>query len=184
MSPAVRLALVLVPLLACRVDAKVKASTSEGAEASASSDTPPEPAPGPAVSSVPVADAPEAAPAAPPAGGCPLLCFEARGPARAELTAEENAQLRTSLEPLLSRMRSCASPEEWRRLGSPTMNLRIAPDGQLAELGLDPHYASVSSCIYDSEKGSTNVALPGRKVVRCAERCVREPSRRVRRRTP
>ncbi len=166
-------------LLACHVDAKVNASAPES-ESSGFSD----PATAPAESSVaslPVADAPATPIAPPPVDGCPLTCFEARGPVRASLTAEETVQLRTSLEPVLGRMRSCSSGDEWRRRGSPTLNLRIAPDGTLAELGVDPGYAGVSSCFYESERGAgTSVALPGRKVVRCAERCEREPSPRAR----
>jgi hypothetical protein len=133
------------------------------------------------------APAPVAAPAptAPPADACPLTCFEARGSQRADVSAEEQTQLRSALEPVLFQMRGCTSPEDWRRHGSPVINLRIAPDGTLAELGVDPHHGHDGGC-FDQAGRSANVsvALPGRKVVRCAERCVRETPRRRNRRRP
>ncbi len=164
--------LALVALLsACHVEAKVNASTDDG-RAEAHEDSTPAPA------SAPVTAAP-AAPSAPPADACPLSCYEARGSERAEMTAEELTQLRTALEPTIGRMRSCASAEEWRRHGSATVNLRIAPDGTLSEIGVDPHHNQGSSCFDDAGRGaSATVSLPGRKVVRCAERCVREAPRR------
>ena len=169
-------------LLACHVDAKVNASAPSDSEPSGFSD--PAATPPPASSSLPVADAPTSPAAAPAGDACPLTCFEARGSERASLTTEETAQLRASLEPVLGRMRSCASGDEWRRRGSPTLNLRIAPDGTLAELGVDPGYAGVSSCFYEPAQGTgMSLALPGRKVVRCAERCQREPAQRSRRST-
>jgi hypothetical protein len=95
------------------------------------------------------------------------------------MTAEELTQLLTALEPTIGRMRACAGADEWRRHGSATVNLRIAPDGTLAELGVDPHHGGQSSCFDDAGRGaSTSVSLPGRHVVRCAERCVREAPRR------
>ena len=163
--------LALVALLSgCHVEAKVNASTDDGrAEPQESS---------PAPAAAPVTAAP-AAPSTPPADACPLSCYEARGSERAELMPEENTQLRTALEPTIGRMRSCASADEWRRHGSATVNLRIAPDGTLAELGVDPHHGSSSNCFDDAGRGaSATLSLPGRKVVRCAERCVREAPRR------
>lgn len=170
LRPSIGVAL-LAFLSACHVEAKVNASTDDGrAEPQESSPTP--------VSAAPVTAAP-ATPSTPPADACPLSCYEARGSERAELTAEEVTQLRSALEPTIGRMRSCASADEWRRHGSATVNLRIAPDGSLAELGVDPHHGSSSSCFDDAGRGaSATVSLPGRKVVRCAERCVREAPRR------
>jgi hypothetical protein len=75
-------------------------------------------------------------------------------------------------------MRTCTSPEDWRRHGSPFVNLRIGPDGSLSELGVDPHHGRESGCFEDAGRGAGNVSasLPGRTVVRCAERCVTQPS--------
>lgn len=161
---------------ACHAEAKINASTDDSRAEPESSTPAFSPAPATA-SAAPVTAA--APPAAPPADACPLSCYEARGSVRAELTAEELTQLRGSLEPVMSRMRSCASPEEWRRFGSATVNLRIAPDGTLAELGVDPHHGRESNCFDDAGRNaSASVSLPGRKVVRCAERCVREASPR------
>jgi hypothetical protein len=91
------------------------------------------------------------------------------------MTGEEHTQLRAALEPVLGRMRACTSDEEWRRYGSPTINLRLAPDGTLAELGVDPHHGHDSDCFDQVGRGSNaSLTLPGRKVVRCAERCGRD----------
>ena len=165
----------LAALPACHAEANVKASTDDRDD-----DRSPPPAAAPA----PVA-APPPAPTAPPTDACPLFCYVARGSVRAEVSAEESAQLRSSLEPVLGRMRSCTTADDWRRHGSPTLNLRIAPDGSLAELGVDPHHGSSTSCFDDVGRGSgAALSLPGRKVVRCAERCVREaPVRGNRRRS-
>jgi hypothetical protein len=95
------------------------------------------------------------------------------------MTAEETTQLRSSLEPILGRMRQCTTAEEWRRYGSAVINLRIAPDGTLNELGVDPHHGHSNSCMDDVGRGgAASVNLPGHKVVRCHERCVRDNSRR------
>jgi hypothetical protein len=162
-------ALAVGALSACHAEAKINASTDESRPEREESSAPEVPS-----APTPVTAAP-AAPSKPPADACPLSCYEARGPVRAELTAEELTQLRTALEPTMSRMRSCASAEEWRRYGSATVNLRIAPDGTLSELGVDPHHGHESACFDDAGRGATaTVSLPGRKVVRCAERCVRE----------
>jgi hypothetical protein len=163
----------LVALLAgCHAEAKINASTDESRSEAPES----EPAPSAPASASVTAAAP-AAPSAPPADACPLTCFEARGSERVELTAEEITQLRTALEPTIGKMRSCSSPEDWRRYGSATVNLRLAPDGTLAELGVDPHHANQSSCFDDAGRGATaSVSLPGRKVVRCAEHCARPAS--------
>lgn len=169
----------------CRVEGKVNASgamnetRAEGegdVETTRSTTTPPPPA---VPATAPPAQVTAAAPSAPPQDACPITCFEARGSERATMTPEEQTHLRSALEPVLGRMRSCTSPEDWRRFGSPTINLRIAADGTLAELGVDPHHGSASSCFDQAGQGATaTLALPGRKVVRCAERCVRETPQR------
>jgi hypothetical protein len=162
-------------LSACHVEGKINASTDDGRAE-------PQESPPPPVSAVPITAAP-AAPSTAPADACPLSCYEARGSVRAEMTAEELTQLRGALEPTIGRMRSCASADEWRRHGSATVNLRIAPDGSLAELGVDPHHGNESTCFDDAGRGaSASLSLPGRRVVRCAERCVRETPRRAGRR--
>jgi hypothetical protein len=168
LRPLAASASLLALCAACQVEGSVKGSASANESRSERSDTttaaPPPATPPPA----------PAAPATPPADACPLTCFEARGSERASMTTEEQTQLRSSLEPVLGRMRGCTSAEDWRRHGSPVINLRIAPDGTLADLGVDPHHGNDSRCFDESGRGaSVSVALPGRKVVRCAERCVR-----------
>jgi hypothetical protein len=124
-------------------------------------------------------------PGPPPADACPLTCFEARGPVSASLTTEEHTQLRSALEPVLGRMRSCVSAEDWRSHGSPVIHLRIGADGSLTELGVDPEHGLESSCFEDAARGaSPGLSLPGRKAVRCVERCVREARPRPGRRSP
>ena len=125
------------------------------------------------------ADAPPAtsaappAPTAPPTDACPLVCYEARGPVSAPLTVEETAQLRTALEPLMSRLRTCAGSDGFRRHLTPFVQLRIAPDGTLAEHGVDPVHDFQTSCFQDASRStSLSVSLPTPKAVRCAERCV------------
>jgi hypothetical protein len=162
---------VLAPLaLACHVDAKVNASASEGdsrIESSMTETTTAAPPPPPLQMQTAVP------PSAPPADACPLSCYEARGADKAPLTGEETTQLRSALEPIVSRMRQCVTPEEWRRRGSPMMNLRLAPDGTLADFGVDPDEVRDSLCLEDAGRGaSASVTLPNRKVVRCRERCV------------
>lgn len=154
---------------ACHVEGKVKAGGDDSrSDEPMTVSAPPVAAPTPAPVAAP-------APSAPPADACPVTCFEANGSQRADVTAEEAAQLRSALEPVLSRMRSCTSAGDWRRHGSPVINLRIAPDGTLADLGVDPHHGSDSACFDQAGRGANvSLALPGRKVVRCAERCVRE----------
>jgi hypothetical protein len=149
---------------ACKVEGSVKTSGDEPRSDRSEPTTAPAPAPAGPV-----------APVAPPADACPLTCFEARGSERASVTNEEQAQLRTALEPVLGRMRGCTSAGDWRRHGSPVINLRLAPDGTLADLGVDPHHGHDSACFDESGRGANvSVTLPGRKVVRCAERCGRE----------
>ena len=157
---------------ACHVEGKVKTGSDESRSDSNDAPMTVSAAPSSAPAPAPVA---AAAPAAPPADACPVTCFEARGGQRADVTAEEQTQLRSALEPVLSQMRSCTSADDWRRHGSPVINLRIAPDGTLADLGVDPHHGQDGGCFdHAGHSANVSVALPGRKVVRCAERCVRE----------
>jgi hypothetical protein len=165
-------------VVGCHVEGHIKASTSDEPRAEAS-----EPASSaqPQTTAAVAAPAP-AAPQTPPTDACPLRCYEARGSEAIDLRAEEVTQLRSALEPVIGRMRQCVAPEEWRRHGSATVNLRIAPDGTLAELGVDPGHGSQSSCFDDVGRGAgASVSLPGHKVVRCSERCVSENPRRGRR---
>jgi len=174
---------------ACRVDGNVKASASahesraeetSSVTISAPSTPPPPPAAAAATTTTP-APAPTVA-AARPADACPLTCFEARGSERATLTNEEHAQLRSALEPTLARMRDCTSADDWRRNGSPVINLRVAPDGSLVRLGVDPHHEREreAACMDDAaNEASAMISLPGRKVVRCVERCEREAPKRT-----
>lgn len=180
----------------CAVHGKAKASASANdVQASASSDgdiegafsgTPPAPTgtvasrPAPSPEPAPASTtASVAAPSNPPADACPLSCYEASGATRMPLTPEETAQIRTALEPALSKMRTCESPGAWKHQGSPTMHLRLDADGKLAELDVDPSRGD-TSC-FDSAALSSNVSvtLPGRTTVRCAERCEHESARRA-----
>ncbi len=174
------LAIVAVLGVGCHVEGSIKASTSEEPRADFN-----ESATAPAATTqttTAAAPPPVSAPSSPPADACPLQCYEARGSEAITLTNEEVTQLRSALEPVVGRMRQCVSPEEWRRHGSATVNLRIAPDGTLAELGVDPGHGGQTQCFDDAGRGaSASVTLPGHKVVRCAERCVREKPRRGRR---
>ncbi len=153
-------------LFGCRAEANIKASTNDN-----------EPRDEPVTAAAPAAAAPVAAAPTPSRSeSCPLFCYEARGSMRAEVTAEENAQLKTALEPTLARLQQCTSVEDWRRHGSPTINVRLAPDGTFADMGVDPHHGHESYCFDQVGRGaSASVTLPGRKVVRCAEHCARAP---------
>ena len=165
----------LTSLLGCHAEAHVKASTSEEPKSDFSDsakEAPAEP------QTTAAAAPPPSQPAEPPADACPLTCYEARGSEAIDLRSDEITQLRSALEPVIGRMRQCVAPEEWRRHGSATVNLRIAPDGSLAELGIDPGHGSPSTCFDDVGRGaSASVSLPGHKVVRCAERCGHESGR-------
>lgn len=172
---------------ACQVQGSVKGSANANEareESTFSANAPSSPPTAPGAGAAP---APGIAVTAPPTDACPLTCYEAQGSQRVNVTAEEQTQLRSALEPVLGRMRGCTSPEYWRRHGSPVINLRIAPDGTLADLGVDPHHGREDrsfddrTCEGESGRGgNVSVALPGRKVVRCFERCVRESTRSTR----
>ena len=77
---------------ACEGQVKVKASTSDSDERTEVTTATPAATPAPTAAPAPVVAS------APPADACPLLCYEARGPIRAELTAEEVTQLRSALD--------------------------------------------------------------------------------------
>ena len=159
----------------CHAEAHVKASTSEEPKSDFSEQATTAPS---QPQTTAAATPPPSEPSTPPADACPLTCYEARGSEAIDLKSEEITQLRSALEPVIGRMRQCVAPEEWRRYGSATVNLRIAPDGTLSELGVDPGHGSQSSCFDDVGRGaSASVSLPGHKVVRCAERCVHEKGR-------
>jgi len=179
---------------ACHAGAEVHASTNEGVNAKGEAkddsftvtegNTPP-----PASSGAPAAPPPSAAPApaaptAPPAGTCPLHCYAASGADRILIGANETAQIGAAIEPALSKMRACVPAETWRRHGSPVIHLRVEPDGVVHEVDVDPHhvYEGEAECIDDSARTTAiALSLPGRKTVRCDERCVPE-AKSVRRR--
>jgi hypothetical protein len=168
--------LAILPIVAlvagCHAEAHVKASTSDESKSAFSEPATTAPA---QPQTTAAAAPPPSEPSTPPADACPLTCYEARGSEAIDLRSDEVTQLRSALEPVIGRMRQCVAPEEWRRHGSATVNLRIAPDGTLAELGVDPGHGSESSCFDDVGRGaSASVSLPGHKVVRCAERCVHQ----------
>jgi hypothetical protein len=165
----------LTSFTACQASVKASANANE-AKSDFSAEATSEQAPAQSATPVTATSAPvpttASAPTPPPSDACPLTCYEARGGQAAPLTAEETTQLRSALEPVLGRMRGCGSAEEWRRYGSPILNLRIAPDGSLNELGVDPHHGEQSTCIDNAGLGATaSISLPNRKVVRCSERC-------------
>jgi hypothetical protein len=168
----------LLPLAlatACHASVEAKASTSGGAEVKAdegsNQTTSSEPA------STPAPPPPQPA-APPPADKCPLGCFAASGADRLAVTKEEHDQLESALEPVLAKMRSCTAGvgdgNSWRRHGSPTIHLRVEPDGAVHEVDVDPGhpYDYERQCIDDAARGSSvSIALPGRTAVRCVERC-------------
>jgi hypothetical protein len=129
----------------------------------------------PAPASTPAPAPAPAPPTTPPQGTCPLHCYVAWGADRAEVTNDELSQIQTAVEPALAKMRACtAENQNWRRHGSPVLQLRVEPDGIIHEIDVDPHhgYDYARSCIDDAAR-ETNIslAMPGRKAVRCNERC-------------
>ena len=157
----------LLGAVACQASAKASIKTGKDDDPSTFTESQPAATAPPVSSAAPVANTP------PPADACPLQCFEANGASRVDVTAEEQAQLRSALEPVLSNMRGCTSASDWRRHGSAVINLRIAPDGTLSDLGIDPHRANDNGCFDQAARGANvSLSLPGRKVVRCAERCI------------
>jgi len=172
----------LLLLAACH--AEVKASTAGDMNASAKSDetASSEPA-APASTPAPTASTPPPAPTAPPASACPLHCYAAWGADKTEVSAEELTSIQGALEPALSRMRSCAEAQSWHRHGSPVLHLRVEPDGVVHEIDVDPHhgYDNGRQCMDDAAREtSISLPLPGRKTVRCNERCESEVHKKAR----
>jgi hypothetical protein len=174
--------------LAPACHAEVHASTAGDANASAKTDEPEMTVTETQAAPAPTTQAAAAAPEAPPPDACPLHCYAAWGAYRTDVTSGELSQLASALEPALSRMRACAGAEgtqTWRRRGSPVLQLRVEPDGMVHEIDVDPHhsYEHARSCIDDAAR-ETNIslAMPGRKTVRCNERCETPRSARGRRR--
>ena len=176
------LILAALSFVGCRVSAEAKTGSGvnasiDGNESRSSSTetvstTPPSPPPPP-----PASSAPPPPPAPPPASACPLDCYVASGGDRIAVTDQELQSIRSGLEPVMGRMRACADAETWRRRGSPTILLRVAPDGSAAEVDVDPHhgYELEARCMDSAAQGaSVAVSLPGRAAVRCVERCVAE----------
>jgi hypothetical protein len=164
------LACVVLVLSACQASANVKASASANDARASSEESAPTAQPQ-------AAPSPEPAPA-PPADACPLTCYEAQGWARVPLSSDEHASLRSALAPMLGKMRSCGSSGGARRARSATIHLRLAPDGKLAELGVDPHHGGDEACLDQSAQGaSPSISLPGRKTVRCSEQCAGDKPR-------
>ena len=155
----------------CRVSAEAKASTSGEANASANAETT-ETTPAPA-STTETAPEPAPAPAETTAGACPITCYAAQGARAVSVSPEEETQLRAALGPVFGRMRGCTEGRGFTgRLGSPTVNLRIAPDGSLSEIGVDPHHGWAQQCMADTAHGSSpQISLPGRHDIRCREQC-------------
>lgn len=114
-----------------------------------------------------------AAPVAPPPEACPMVCYAASGAAVSPVTAAESATIRTSLEPVMAGMRSCTNADQWRRQGSPVLNLRVGSDGLVNEVDVDPHHGfdSERSCLDTASHQAVTLSLPGRYDVRCAEKC-------------
>ncbi len=182
MNRSTRAVLVLFVLgcAACQASVSAKASTSGDAkfsadEKSTASDNPP-----PATTQTAPPPPPPQPVTATPANVCPLRCYEARGADKADVTGDELAQIAPAIEPALAKMRACTPPEQWRRHGSPTIHLRIEPDGVVHELDVDPHHHFGDyACIEDAGRTtSIALALPGRKAVRCAEHCDVGPTTR------
>jgi hypothetical protein len=158
----------------CRVNAEAKASTSGEARADVRAEgnettSAPEPAPQPP----PAQPAPEPAPAPVAASSCPVACYVASGAARLPVTAEEQAQLTSALAPVFGRMHVCTEGgHRSLRHRSPVLNLRIAPDGRLEDLGVDPGHGWSEACMDSAARdGNVQLSLPGRTTVRCHEQC-------------
>jgi hypothetical protein len=182
---ALRLAslVTMASCLACNASTQVKVGGSASANVSADQESATSPEPPPAANAAPAAP-PASAEQPPPAPVCPLACHVAAGAARIDVSEAELQQLRAGLAPVLGRMQGCVAAESWRRHGSPVLNLRVAPDGKIAEIGVDPHHLHDTNHCFEgaAAAGAPNVSLPGRTTVRCAERCEPErPARKPRR---
>ncbi len=169
---------VLAVTAACQVNGEVKTGGSSGTSASASvegndtfsaSEPPPVTASAPAQTQAPVANA------APPADACPLSCYVASGADHFAVSDQEAASIRSALEPTLAGMRACTTPDSWRRHGSPMLHLRVAADGAVNEVDVDPHhrYEYERACMDNAARTGVTLSLPGRFAVRCSEHCAR-----------
>lgn len=178
---------------ACQVNGEVKTGGSSGTSASASvegndtfSASEPPPAPTPAPTQTQTQAAPET-PTAPPADACPLSCYVASGADHFAVSDAEASSIRSALEPTLAGMRACTTPDAWRRHGSPVLHLRVAADGVVSEVDVDPHhrYEYERACMDNAARTNVTLSLPGRFAVRCSEHCARPtttPQQRRRRR--
>jgi hypothetical protein len=166
---------VLLAATSCSVNAKVRGDVNTGAGADVSTkENPPEPPaePPPASPQPAQTAAPAPTQAAPVASACPLTCYVAAGASRLAVTDQELEGLKGALGPMLGTMRGCVSPEAWRRRGSPVLNIRVAPDGKIAEVGVDPHHDhDGDGCFANAAQSTPNASFPGRTTIRCAERC-------------
>lgn len=171
------LATLLFACVACQASTQVKVGGSASANVSGGESSAPEPEPEPAPAATTAAAAPAptatAEPQPAPAAACPLSCYVAAGASRVDVSDAELQQLRGGLAPVLGRMQACVAPESWRRFGSPVLNLRVAPDGKIGEIGVDPHHMHDANACFEAAAamGAPNVSLSGRTTVRCIERC-------------
>jgi hypothetical protein len=165
------LGILVVLVVACQASASASAKVNTGDKEKTN-----EPEPEPATSAAPAAT-PAAPDAPPPATECPITCVEAAGPVTLALTQAEATAANATVAPILGKMRTCSSPEEWRRFGSPIVHLRIAADGAIAEVDVDPHHGhrGSSGCYSDAaHDAKLSGSFPGRKTLRCRERCAPE----------
>ena len=103
-----------------------------------------------------------------------MACYVASGADHVAVTDQESASIRAALEPVVATMRACTGPDQWRRHGSPVLHLRVASDGVVREVDVDPHhgYDRERTCLENAARNDVTLSLPGRHAVRCAERCV------------
>ena len=178
---------VLAVTAACQVNGEVKTGGSSGTSASANvegnesfSASEPTPArtPAPAQTEAP------ATPSAPPADACPLTCYVASGADHFAVSDQEASSIRSALEPTLAGMRACTAPDSWRRHGSPVLHLRVAADGVVNEVDVDPHhrYDNERACMDNAARTGVALSLPGRFAVRCSEHCARATTTTLQRR--
>ncbi len=159
--------------LGCQASANASVNTSGEAKGDMSvNGTGDESSPAPAESAAPTPD-----PA--PATACPISCWEAMGPVINHLTEAEAQAASAAVSPVVAKMRGCGSTDDFRRFGSPIVHLRIAPDGQIAEVDVDPHHghytAGSTGCYTNAARdGQVTGSFPGRKVIRCREQCPHE----------
>lgn len=186
---AVGLALVV----GCQYNANVKASTNTGVQGDSDFSSNPQPQPQPTETAPP--PQPVASEPPPSAPICPIACYAPSGANHNLVTIEEHNQIKAALEPAFARMHGCmdgsrAEAPQYDGQGhrvrhgrghrSPVLNLRIAPDGKLEDLGVDPHHGYDERCMdAAAREAATNLSLPGRHTVRCHEQCVAPVDPRV-----